>query len=104
MIDVKLGIRKAYYDLLSGALTYNTNLVPVVDDVKNLGDAANPYVLLSNQAGVDASTFATFDSTDTIVLDIVYKGGSRVNKAIVDAVAGQILPLVLPAPGRNGLS
>ena len=104
MIDVKLPIRKAFYDLLSTALTYGGNLVPVVDDMKNLGDASNPYVLLSNQAGADASTFQTFDSTETIVLDIVNKAGSRTNKEVVDNVAGQILPLVIPAPGTNGLN
>lgn len=104
MIDVKLGVRKAYYDLLSAALIYNSNLVPVVDDAKNLGDASNPYVLLSNQAGADASTFATFDSIETIVLDIVFKAGSRVNKGVVDTVAGQILALILPSPGHNGLT
>lgn len=106
MIDVKLSLRRAYYDLLTlpPGLIYNGNLVPVVDDAKNLGDGSNPYVLLSNQAGVDASTFQTFDSTETLVLDIVYKAGARVNKAVVDNVAGQILDLVLPSPGMNGLS
>lgn len=104
MIDVKLPVRKAFYDLLMGALTYNTNLVPVVDNMKNLGDASPMYVLLSNQTGNDASTFQTFDSSETIVLDIVYKAGSRANRDAVDNVAAQILPLVLPAPGTNGLN
>lgn len=103
MIDVKLFIRKAYLDLLTG-LTYGGNPVPVTDDAKSLGDTSNPYVLLSNQAGADASSFQTFDSMETIVLDIVYKSGARVNKAVVDAVAGQILALVLPTPGTNSLS
>jgi len=103
MIDVKLPIRKAFYDLLNGQLTYGLNMVPVVDDIKNLGDAATAYVLLSNQVGVDASTFQTFDSDETLVLDIVFKAGSRSNKAVPDGIAGQILPLLMPAPGVNGL-
>lgn len=104
MIDVKLPIRKAFYDLLNGQLTYGLNLAPVVDDMKNMGDAATAYVLLSNQIGVDSSTFQTFDSDESIVLDIVFKAGSRSNKAAPDAIAGQILPMVLPAPGVNGLN
>lgn len=104
MIDVKLPIRKAYYDLLSGALTYNTNMVPVVDDAKNLGDPSLTYVLLSNQTGSPDNSFQTFDSHETIVLDIVYKAGARVNKEVVDNIAGQILPLVIPGPGSTGLS
>jgi hypothetical protein len=104
MIDVKLPVRKAFYDLLNGALTYQGSLVPVVDDMKNLGDASTLWVLLSNQTGADSSTFQTFDSDETIVLDVVYKGASRVNKEQVDNVVGQILPLALPAPGSNGLN
>lgn len=103
MIDVKLPIRKAYYDLLSGALTLNSNLVPVVDDAKNLGDASMTYVLLSNQTGSPANTFQTFDSFETIVVDIVAKAVSRSNKEVADNVAAQIIPLVITAPGMNGL-
>lgn len=103
MIDVKLPVRKAFYDLLSGALTLNANLVPVVDDAKNLGDPSMTFVLLSSQTGNQASTFQTFDSNETIVLDIVSKAGARTNKEIVDAVAAQIIPLVITSPGSNGL-
>jgi hypothetical protein len=104
MIDVKQPIRKAFYDLLQGHLTYgNAVLAPVVDDMKALGDTSQAWVLLSSQDGVDASSFQTFDSTETIVLDITFKAATRANKNIVDAIAGQILPLVLPAPGVNGL-
>lgn len=103
MIDVKQPLRKAYYDLLAGMLTYGGNIIPVADDAKKLGDAATLYVILTNQSGADSSTFQTFDSDETIVLDIVYKSGARVNKETVDNVAAQILNLVLPAPGLTGL-
>ena len=103
MIDIKQPLRQAYYDLLNGVLTYNGNAVPVVDDVKKLADLATIWVLLNNQAGSDLSTFQTFDSEETIVLDIVFKATTRANKEIVDNIAGQILPLVLPAPGISGL-
>lgn len=103
MIDVKLPVRKAFYDLLMGQLTYAGNLVPVNDDLKALGDSSNPYVLLSNQTGTPVNSFQTFDSNETIVLQIVNKAASRTNKAVVDNVAAQIIPLVVPAPGSNGL-
>jgi hypothetical protein len=104
MIDVKQPVRKAYFDLLFGSLLYNSNPIPVVDDVKNLGDAATVYTILSNQNGVNAGTFQTFDSVESIVLDIVYKAQSRVNKEVVDSIAGQIFNLVLPAPNITGLA
>lgn len=103
MIDIKLPIRKAYYDLLIGALSINANLIPVIDDMKNLGDSSTMWVLLSNQAGAPANTFQTFDSMETIVLDIVFKAGARANKEVVDNIAAQIIPLVITAPGSNGL-
>lgn len=103
MIDVKQPVRKAYYDLLNGVLSYGGNVVPVTDDIKKLGDISTVYVLLSNQSGSDSSTFQTFDSDETIVLDIVFKAGTRANKEVVDAVAGQIVSLVLPIPGSTGL-
>lgn len=104
MIDVKLNVRKAFYNLLSTApLSYQGNYVPVVDEIKALSDNSDPWVIMSTQTGTDASTFQTFDSDETIILDIVHKAGARTNKAVVDNVAGQILNLVIPAPGYNGL-
>lgn len=103
MIDVKQPVRKAYFDLLNGPLAFGGSPVPVVDDVKKLGDSSTIYVLLSNQTGTDASTFQTFDSEETIILDIVYKAGARTSKEVVDNIAGQIFALVLPAPGVTGL-
>lgn len=103
MIDVKKPVRKAYYELLNGALSYNATNVPVSDDAKKLADTASLYVILSNQSGVDAGTMHSFDSSEDIVIDIVHKGSSRVNKEVVDNVASQILNLVLPLPSTDGL-
>lgn len=103
MIDVKLPVRKAFYDLLSGVLTLNANLIPVMDDAKNLGDPSMTYVLLSSQTGTSANSFQTFDSVETMLLDIVSKAGARTNKETADLVAAQIIPLVITAPGTNGL-
>ena len=104
MIDVKLPVRKAYYELLNGSLLYNSTGVPVSDDIKKLQDAgANPYVLLSIQSGSDVSTMQSFDSDEDISVDIVYKA-ARANKQVVDNIAGQILALVLPSPGIDGLA
>lgn len=103
MIDPKKPLRTAYYNLLNGALTSNAVPVPVTEDIKTLGSAATIYVLLSNQSGSSAGTFQTFDTDESIVIDIVYKAGARANKDIVDGVAAQIIPLVLPSPGNTGL-
>lgn len=104
MIDVKQPLRTAYYQLLNGNLLYNGVGVPVSDDLKKLQDTgANAYVLLSNQDGVDAGTFQSWDSDENITLDIVFKATARANKQVVDNIAGQILTLLFPTPGHAAL-
>lgn len=104
MIDVKLPLRTAYYQLLNTAIIYNSIPVPVSTDVKKLTDsAATTYIIISGQSGTDISTFSNFESQEDILIDIVCKGKTRVNREIVDQIAGQILHLILPSPGKNGL-
>lgn len=104
MIDVKLPLRTAYFQLLDGALVYNSVPVPVSTDIKKLVDSsATTYVVISSQYGSDVGTFSSFNDQEYVVIDVVCKGKTRVNKDIVDQVAGQILALVIPSPGKNGL-
>lgn len=104
MIDIKLPLRTAYFQLLNGAIIYNAGIVPVSTDIKKLADGpASTYIILSNQSGGDISTFSSFNDQEEIVIDVVCKAKTRVNKEIVDTVAGQILALVIPSPGKNGL-
>jgi len=103
MIDVKSLVRKAYYELLNGSLSFNGVNVPVSDDLKKLQDSgANIYVLLSNQTSSNLDTMQTWDSQETIVLDIVHKA-ARSNKQTVDNIANQIFGLILPSPGVDSL-
>jgi len=105
MIDVKQPLRKAYYELLDNSLNYNSANVPVSDDLKKLQDAGvNLYVLITTQSGNDAGTMQSWDSEEDLSLDIVFKGGARANKQVVDNIAGQILGLVFPSPGIDGLA
>jgi hypothetical protein len=101
MIDVKHPLRKAYFDLLNGVLFYNTVPVSVGDDTVDSDDPI--YVILANQTGRDESTFQTFDSVETINIEVVAKGASFTNKNVVDNIASQILGLLLPSPQVNGL-
>lgn len=103
MIDVKYPLRKSYYEVLNGNLLYNSVGVPVSDDLKKLQDSGlNVYVLLSTQSGSDTGTMQSFDSWENIDVDIIYKA-ARSSKQPVDMIAGQILGIILPAPGIDGL-
>ena len=104
MRDPKLSLRTAYYQLLNGALTYNAVTIPVSDDLLNLASSsALQYVILSTQSSQDTSTFSSFDTREDIIIDIVSKAQSRLSKTVVDSIASQIMNLVLPNPGQNGL-
>jgi hypothetical protein len=100
MIDASQPLRTAYYQLLNGNLLYNNINVPVSDDLKKLQDSGSSvYVLLSTQDSTDANTMQSWDSEESIVLDIVFKASARSNKQVVDNVAGQILGILFPSPG-----
>lgn len=104
MIDVKLPLRKAYYQLLNGAVIYNSAAIPVSSDMKKMADGpALTYILLSTQSGTDTSTFSSFDSQEEMLIDIVCKAKTRVDKEILDNIANQVMNLILPAPASTGL-
>jgi hypothetical protein len=100
MIDVKYPVREAYFELLNGNLSYAGQPVPVSDG-QTMGHKL--YVVIGEQDGTDNSTFQSFDSNETIVIDIISKTNSTGSRSPIDAVASQILNLVLPAPAHNGL-
>lgn len=103
MIDIKLPLRKAYYQALTGQLTYGGNSVPVYDDITWLENDKNIYVLFGDDSGVDNNTQSYFSSNEDFQLQIVYTAKGRVSKEVLDVVADQVFALVLPSPMGNGL-
>lgn len=101
MIDVKHPLRKAYYECLNGNLTFKGLAIPVGDDTVDFdGDV---YVVLASQTGYDNGTFQTFDSVETIDIDIVGKARHFSNKNVVDFIANQIVNLIQPTKQTYGL-
>lgn len=108
MIDTHKALRKSYYDALQGNLTVQeTGLYPVnvYDELAFGRDQVNEkyYVLLSTQTATDSSTLDRYGTEATILLDIVHRTGSMVTKDVVDEIGQQILSIVLPVNGTNGL-
>src|ERR1035438_6174007 len=104
MIDVKQPLRTAYYQLLFNALTYNETTIPVSDELTKQADLnAKLYVLLGAMSGQDAGTFSSFNSKEQMTIQIVFKSSAQTSKIPLDNIAGQILGLLFPAPGFNGL-
>ena len=104
MIDVKLPLRTAYYQLLFNVITYNAATIPVGDDMAKFQDQATTlWILLGSQPGQDTSTFASFDSREQLVVQICFRAKGQSSRMPLDLIASQILNLVLPAPGYTGL-
>jgi|GEM_PF-1642567 len=102
MIDVKGPLRTAYYSLLNGHIVYGGNVVPVSDSVEKLADTADLYILFTQQYGTPVLTQQSWNSEETMLIDIVSRG-TRVSKNVVDNIASQILTLVFPNPQSNAL-
>lgn len=102
MIDVKLPLRTAYYSLLNGHLVSGSNIVPVSDSVEKLADTADLYVLLTQQYGTPVLTQQSWNSEETMLIDIINRG-TRVSKNLVDNIASQIFTLLFPNPQTNAL-
>lgn len=101
MKDVGYPLRKAFYELLNGSLSYNSVNVPVYDE--SVQESADLYVILSSQTKAPTDNFCTFVSDCTITLDIVYKSSYNFTKDVIDNVHNQIGQLLSSAPGRNSL-
>jgi hypothetical protein len=104
MIDFKLLLRKAYFQALSGQVTYNANQVKFYSDVAELGSNDLVYVLMTNNSSSDRNTQQYFSSEEDFTLEVIFVAKTFANKSVVDGIANQILQIVLPNPQQNGLS
>lgn len=103
MIDVKLGVRKAFYEALNGNLLYNAVQVPVSDDIKPTGNTSPIYVILATQTGAEKNTFSGWASDETIDLDIIFKASTQASKQPLDLVAAMIIEIICPTITTSGL-
>lgn len=106
MIDTHKALRKAYYDALNGYIYLNGTTVNVYDELAYGGGLANVrnYILMSTQTASEDSTLTKFGHETTMLLDIVAKTTTAAGKNILDEIASQILSIVIPSVGQNGLA
>ena len=89
MKDPGKNIRKAFYTALVG-LGY-----PVVDEMTDDESLTN-YIILSTQTEEDISTKNTFDTSGTILIDIVTKQYNTNTKDTADDIADLVLDAIKP--------
>lgn len=104
MLDTAKPVRQAFYNLLNGAITYDSFSVGVSDEKLKAGNTNDSnYVILSSQTASPDYTKTSRDEICTIVIDIITKQGNSVSKDIADSIAGQILTLVSSTPNTHNL-
>jgi hypothetical protein len=102
LIEVSHHIRKAYFDLLEGNVTYNSITVPVYDEL-NEDYEGLMYIVLGTQNDNDSSNKHSFTSDHVITIDIVTRFITSARKLPSEDISGQIKNLVLPTPSTCGL-
>lgn len=100
MRDINYSVRKAYYQVLNGSLTYKSAPVPVYDKQIPVADGIDPnptvYVLIESQYNADVSSKSSFDNNHNIQITIISKALKNNSGRANDEVGGQILQLVYP--------
>lgn len=104
MIDVKAGIRTAFFAALNGRLSYNSVAVPVSDDMKPINNTGPNYVILATQGGTQKNTFSGWASWETINIDVISKVSITTGKLVLDNIVGQILEIICPSVTRTGIA
>jgi hypothetical protein len=102
MLDVGKALRKAYFDLLDGNITYNTVTVPIYDLMTE--DATEDlFVVIGNSYFDNRDTLSNFNTGAVMILQIFHRTYMASSKDAVDSVADQICQLLIPTPASNGL-
>jgi hypothetical protein len=102
MINPANNVRKAFYTLLNGNISYGADVVPVYEGE---GEANIPYqILIGNQSYTEEGTKHSFAGRFSQELEIVteMKGKSVTKHA--DEIANEVLALVIPTPRTTGLN
>lgn len=96
MRDYNKALRAGYFQRLNGAVLSNSSPVPIYSKMAP-NEAIYPYIILSTQTGVEASTKNDQGQENTILIDIVTGFVGAVNDEIADDIADQIYQLIHPA-------
>jgi hypothetical protein len=96
-------LRLAVFNVLNGAVSYNSITVPVADEKRRIPQTANLFIILGNQQETDESPDAAFITNSSIDIEIHHKTDYEVSKDVIDDVSNSILTLLIPTPGTHGL-
>lgn len=104
MIDYDTGLRKGYYDALSGNVTIEGSEIPVVDEKLDTQLTEHDiYIKLTTQNVSQGNNKSYFAANVDMNIDIVQFTKSVGGKLIVDDVADQVYSLLFPTKNTNAI-
>ena len=105
MIDVGQKLRKSYFDLLDGNITYGGKIVPVVDEKLELNiNDTELYILFTSQNEVNVNTKSNWIREVEMAIRVVNHRQATNTKEAVENVSGQILNVLFPSKNSNAIT
>jgi hypothetical protein len=101
MINPAPEIRKALNTLLSGAITYNSAVVPVRED--DGGHLSEYQIFIGGMSYNDEGTKHTFDGRVNQIIEVVTEVKGTSTSKHADAIAAEVLDLIFPTPRTTGI-
>ena len=104
MRDAQYPLRLACFNVLTGAVSFNSQVIGFYDEKKRA--AGNIYCIFGTQQSTRSpeSTDCMWVTDETIDIEIWHKTGSEVSKDIIDSVSNQIYTLLSPATLTAGFA
>lgn len=97
--------RKAYYDAWNGAITYDSSVIPVVDEKLDLNITEHDlYILIGAQNEADASNKTRWAQENELGVTVVNLRKATNSKTAVENIVNQMLQIVFPAKNTYGLT
>lgn len=97
MRNIKLFVRKAYWQALNSTITYKGVPVPCFDTFAP-DTATFPYILITNQTQTDDKDNLNYNYITTITLDVVTAAVAPYGRLDADLIADAILQIVCLYP------
>jgi len=105
MRDTHYLIRRAFYAVLQGQVTYAGQIVNFYDEKKKASSSDNVYAIFSTQQSSRSqdSNDSTWITDERIDIEITQKQGFEVTKDFIDDVSNQMYQLLMPTRGQDAL-
>lgn len=95
-MELSKAVRTAYYNALSGNVTFNSNVVPVFDAYAVPDGVNYPYVLLSSQTSNQLTIKRCKRYNTSILVDIVTGSTDPIGRSDAEDIAEQIEGIINP--------